>query len=262
MRFLKLVLAAFLLLMPGYAVAQSASTFRVYASCATATYNVGDQQYGTMDTTGDLCTNAGAASGDATIIAPLGSKVSASGVSVTIASDQAAVAVKQTTAANLNATVVGTGTFADQSTLQAGSAIVGKFGIDQTTPGTSNAVQGVPGTSNGLLMSSVISLATTNTNLVSTAAAHNLYYIGLFNNSTAIGYLKLYDTATAPTCGSGTPVKRIMIPGNTNGAGVVLTMPSGLSFASGIGFCLTGAIGDSDTTAVAANQFIVNLDFK
>ncbi len=37
--------------------------------------------------------------------------------------------------------MVGTGTFATQSTLQAGSAIVGKVGIDQTTPGTTNGVQ-------------------------------------------------------------------------------------------------------------------------
>lgn len=55
-------------------------------------------------------------SGNATIVGPVGSQASADGVSVTIASDQAAVAVKQSTAANLNATVVGTGTFATQLT--------------------------------------------------------------------------------------------------------------------------------------------------
>lgn len=49
--------------------------------------------------------------------------------------------VTQSTAANLNATVVGNGTFAVQATLQAGSALAGKFGIDQTTPGTTNGVQ-------------------------------------------------------------------------------------------------------------------------
>lgn len=36
--------------------------------------------------------------------------------------------------------VTNAGTFAVQSTLQAGSALVGKVGIDQTTPGTTNAV--------------------------------------------------------------------------------------------------------------------------
>lgn len=36
--------------------------------------------------------------------------------------------------------VTNAGTFATQATLQAGSAIAGKFGIDQTTPGTTNLV--------------------------------------------------------------------------------------------------------------------------
>lgn len=57
-------------------------------------------------------------------------------------------AVTQPTAASLNATVVGTGTFAVQAAqsgtwnvgLSSGSNLVGKFGIDQTTPGTTNAV--------------------------------------------------------------------------------------------------------------------------
>lgn len=50
------------------------------------------------------------------------------------------VQVSQATAANLNATVVGTGTFAVQATLSAGTALVGKVGIDQTTLGTTNNV--------------------------------------------------------------------------------------------------------------------------
>jgi hypothetical protein len=37
--------------------------------------------------------------------------------------------------------VTNAGTFAVQATLQAGAAIAGKFGIDQTTPGTTNGVQ-------------------------------------------------------------------------------------------------------------------------
>lgn len=54
--------------------------------------------------------------------------------------DSGAVTVSQSTASSLNATVVGTGTFATQATLQTGSAIVGRVGIDQTTPGTTNKV--------------------------------------------------------------------------------------------------------------------------
>lgn len=65
------------------------------------------------------------------------------------------VYVRSTSAANFNATVVGTGTFAVQAaqsgtwnigsvsslpSLVAGSAIIGKVGIDQTTPGSTNLV--------------------------------------------------------------------------------------------------------------------------
>lgn len=46
-----------------------------------------------------------------------------------------------TTAVTGNVTVVNAGTFATQATLQAGAALIGKVGIDQTTPGTTNGVQ-------------------------------------------------------------------------------------------------------------------------
>jgi hypothetical protein len=96
-------------------------------------------------------------------IGTLGQALAAGSVPVVLTAAQittltppATVAVTQGTAANLNATVVGTGTFAVQANqsgtwnigtittipaLVAGAAIIGKVGIDQTTPGTTNAVQ-------------------------------------------------------------------------------------------------------------------------
>ena len=82
----------------------------------------------------DTTTIAGSAPGTA-------GSASANVVTVQGVASMTPVQVSQATAGNLNATVVGTGTFAVQSTLQAGSAIVGKVGIDQTTPGTTNGVQ-------------------------------------------------------------------------------------------------------------------------
>jgi hypothetical protein len=81
----------------------------------------------------------------------------------------------------------------------------------------------------------------------------------LTNVNAAARFLKMYNSASAPTAGSGTPVMTIQIPGNTAGAGLVLDFPMGLAFSSGIGFTITGAVGDSDTTAVAANEIILNL---
>jgi hypothetical protein len=99
------------------------------------------------------------------------------------------VTAAQATAANLNATVVGTGTFAVQAAqsgtwnigsittlpaLVAGSAIVGKVGIDQTTVGTTNGV----------------SLAQIGANTVSTGAGATgtgTQRVGIAQDATTIG---------------------------------------------------------------------------
>lgn len=65
-------------------------------------------------------------------------------------------------------------------------------------------------------------------------------------------YFKLYDKATAPTCGTDTPVWTIAIK---EGDAVTLSA-LGLMFSNGIGFCLTGGIADSDNTAAAAGVTI------
>lgn len=59
-----------------------------------------------------------------------GQATMANSLPVAISSDQSALTVAQATASNLNTTAV----------LAAGSALAGKFGIDQTTPGTTNAI--------------------------------------------------------------------------------------------------------------------------
>src|SRR6202012_2399104 len=90
----------------------------------------------------------------------LGSTTSSASLPVVIASDQAAVSVKQATAANLNATVVGTGTFAVQNTTAtpAGTNLIGKVGIDQTTPGTTNGVQTLSGSTTGVTQATAANL--------------------------------------------------------------------------------------------------------
>lgn len=85
-------------------------------------------------------TGHGTASGTLRVELPTDGTGVIAGVT-TVGSITNPVTVSQSTAANLNATVVGTGTFAVQATLAAGSAVVGKVSIDQTTPGTTNGVQ-------------------------------------------------------------------------------------------------------------------------
>lgn len=128
--------------------------------------------------------------------------------------------------------------------------------------GNTPTVTLVPATSGGLTMTKLISAATTNATNAK-ASAGQVYAVQVFNINAAVRYLKLYNKATAPTVGTDIPVKTITIPGNTAGAGVVMvSWEQGLAFGTGIGFALTTGVADADTGAVAANEIVVNMDYK
>lgn len=103
------------------------------------------------------------------------------------------------------------------------------------------------------------------TAVVVKASAGTLYGAQLGNIGTVPLYLKIYN-ATSATCGSGTPVKRLLIPKAgtaADGGGSNITFgPMGIAFGTGITYCLTAAIADNDTTAPAANVALVNLDWN
>lgn len=107
------------------------------------------------------------------------------------------------------------------------------------------------------------SLASTNATLVMAGTGHKITSIVALNSTVALYWLKLYDTAVAPTCGAGTPVQKYAIPfGSSNsGGGFVLPIPDGMQFFNGIGFCLTGAQADNDTTN-AATGVVLNFTVK
>jgi len=152
--------------------------------------------------------------------------------------------------------------------LNAGSNIVGNFRIDQTTPGTTNGVQvnntvtTIPGAAPATLLSSAIMAATTNATSVK-ASAGAVYNISVYNSSATLAWLKLYNSASAPTCGSGTPVARYLIPAVTSGgAGSNVSIDAGSAFSTGIAYCVTGLLADADTTATAAGTMVVNITYK
>lgn len=117
-------------------------------------------------------------------------------------------------------------------------------------------------TGNGFMPSHYISAATTNATNVK-ASAGDIGGIQAYNNSATVYYLKIYDKATAPTVGTDTPVKTIVIPANTSGAGSNISFASpGISCLNGISFAITGGIADADTTACAASAVVINLDTK
>lgn len=107
-----------------------------------------------------------------------------------------------------------------------------------------------------------LTTSSTNSNLVQTGRVM-LRVILPINTTTTIYYLKLYNKATAPTCGTDTPLWTVPIPYGTNpsaaaaGSGAVIPT-GGLQFPLGLGFCVTGGLADNDNTN-AAPGVVINL---
>lgn len=104
---------------------------------------------------------------------------------------------------------------------------------------------------------------TTGVNLKGSAGMVTSIQLGGIGSAPA--YLKLYNKATAPTCGTDTPVKRLIIPAAAtaaNGAGSNVTFAYAITFSLGIGYCVTTGITDADTTAPAASTYLVNIDWQ
>jgi hypothetical protein len=47
-----------------------------------------------------------------------------------------------------------------------------------------------------------------------------------------------------------------------NGAGTNIQFPVGVAFGTGIGYCVTGALPDADTTAITVNNTLVNIEWN
>jgi hypothetical protein len=221
----------------------------------TVTANAGT---GTFTVSGTVTANAGSGpfpvsdnSGSLTVDAPVGTPVF-----VRLSDGAAAITALPVTDNSGSLTVDNAGTFAVQAA-QSGTWTVQPGNTANTTAWL---VSERPGASGGLSMSKTVSAASTNATSVK-ASAGQIYSIQCFNLNAAARYLKLYNKASAPTVGTDTPVKTLLIPGNTAGAGFIFDT-HGLEFTTGIAFALTTGIADSDTAAVAANEIVVNIDYK
>ena len=92
-----------------------------------------------------------------------------------------------------------------------------------------------------------------------------VYQIDAFNNATTLVYVKLYNVATAPTCGGNTaPQWRGMIPfGSTSsGGGFSLPWVNGDSYSLGAWMCVTTGIADDDRGAPAELTYLINVHWK
>lgn len=107
--------------------------------------------------------------------------------------------------------------------------------------------------------------ANTNNSTLIKGSAGWVWSLQLGGIGAAPAYVKLYDKATVPTCGTDVPVKTFIIPAAStaaNGGGSNISLTVGENFLLGIGLCVVTGIADNDNTAVAAATFIVNIDYK
>ena len=107
----------------------------------------------------------------------------------------------------------------------------------------------------------VNSLASTNGALILTGTS-GLQALYATNIGATAAFVKLYNKATAPTVGTDVPEMVIPVPAAVAGVpGAVNISPgfNGYRFPLGLGIAITGAVADSDTTAVAAGQVKVKL---
>jgi hypothetical protein len=109
----------------------------------------------------------------------------------------------------------------------------------------------------GVVKSRVMSLATTNATSVK-AIQGNIYGLKVYNTNASTRYFKLYDKTSAPTVGTDTPI--ITIPIAPSSWAPVLEQP--IPFTNGIAYAITGAVADSDTTAVSANDVVGTIIYQ
>jgi hypothetical protein len=124
-----------------------------------------------------------------------------------------------------------TTTIAGSAVGTAGTASANVVSVQGEASMTPVLVTNIPATSGGASHFSAIVAANT-TSVAVKASAGQLYGISAFNNSATIAYLKLYDASQgSTTCGSGTPVERLMIPAS---GGFVKEITQGDAFATAI----------------------------
>ena len=118
---------------------------------------------------------------------------------------------------------------------------------------------GVAATTSGAASTHGVILAAGNnaTSVKATAACLNELTISNASATTGV-WLKIYASTTAPTPGSGTPVRRYFVKALET---VGIKCGSGVRIATGLAYCVTTGGADSDTGGISANEVAVNISY-
>lgn len=104
----------------------------------------------------------------------------------------------------------------------------------------------------------IVSAASTNSTSC-VAAPANLYGFELYNTTTTIYYLRLYNLAAGPTCSSATgfvrsiPISPAPAAGQLGGVIRVALVPK--NYSTGIAYCITAGSSSTDNTNAAVGIF-------
>src|SRR6266849_4721649 len=138
-------------------------------------------------------------------------------------------------------------------------SLIGAWLLIASLVGDALAQQATPNA--GAIPFKLITTASTNATLVK-GSIGNLYDVVAINQTATVAYLKFYDKATAPTCGTDVPVLTLPLPASaTVPPPVVVDSAVGIQFYNGIGICVVGGVADGDSSNAVANA-LVNLNFK
>jgi len=118
-------------------------------------------------------------------------------------------------------------------------------------------VRVIPGADDGLETFHLISLATTNPNLLK-ASPGSVYGWYIYNNNASIRKVAFHNLKVVPTAGADVFMSLIIPP--NSGANAFSTQ--GIKFSVGIGITTTTGVADSDVTPVGANDLDINIYYK
>ena len=115
----------------------------------------------------------------------------------------------------------------------------------------------IPTTTGGLSTFHLVSAATTNATNVK-ASAGQVYGWYIYNSNAAARKVAFHNTAGTPTAGASVFMSLVIPP--TSGANCELS--NGIAFSTGIGVTTVTGLADTDATAVALNDLIINVYYK
>jgi hypothetical protein len=147
-----------------------------------------------------------------------------------------------------------TATVAGSASIPAGTNIMGKVGIDQTTPGTTNGVTIAPSAAAGVGQTPVVTGSGASSQVLK-ASAGNLYGVYATNLTGTAGFLVVLNATSAPADGAITPLA--CVPLTANGVASINYLPGPPAvYSTGITAVVTSAATCFTKTTGTITAFI------